>query len=176
MFTLITGNCGKAKEFKSVLPDIQTLELDLPEIQHTDPQKVIEHKLQSALAFGSRNLMVEDTSLCFNGMGHLPGPLIKWFIQELGLAELATLAHSIGTGSALATTCIGIYRVDKQEYQYFSGSTRGRISPPKGENGFGWDKIFIPDGSNRTFAEMTDSDKWHYSMRRKSLEACLKVI
>ena len=51
----------------------------------------------------------------------------------------------------------------------FSGEVRGQIArAPRGDRGFGWDTIFIPDGETRTFAEMTPEEKDRLSMRRKA--------
>lgn len=46
----------------------------------------------------------------------------------------------------------------------------GHIVPPRGEHGFGWDRVFQPDGSEKTFAEMSEAEKNVHSMRRVALE------
>ena len=40
----------------------------------------------------------------------------------------------------------------------------------RGESGFGWDPIFVPDGDERTYAEMSTGEKNEVSMRRKAFE------
>ena len=56
------------------------------------------------------------------------------------------------------------------EYQFFSGSCKGKVTfPSKGNNGFGYDSIFIPQGANKTFAEMLPEEKAKYSHRAKAL-------
>ena len=44
----ITGNAAKYKETKLIIPEIEQLEIDLPEIQESDPKKIIEAKLLEA--------------------------------------------------------------------------------------------------------------------------------
>jgi non-canonical purine NTP pyrophosphatase (RdgB/HAM1 family) len=49
--------------------------------------------------------------------------------------------------------------LDGGEVRFFDGELRGKIAmSPKGENGFGWDKIFIPDGHEITRAEMDNQN------------------
>ncbi len=66
--------------------------------------------------------------------------------------------------SVIAKTVIGY--TDGKEIKYFQGSIAGKIVLPKGNNGFGWDKIFLPLNSNKTFGEMTSSEKNKISMRK----------
>uniref|UniRef100_A0A5B7B9S1 Putative inosine triphosphate pyrophosphatase n=1 Tax=Davidia involucrata TaxID=16924 RepID=A0A5B7B9S1_DAVIN len=51
----------------------------------------------------------------------------------------------------------------------FSGKTPGKIVPPRGPNGFGWDPIFQPDGYDQTYAEMSKEQKNKISTRSKAL-------
>ena len=51
------------------------------------------------------------------------------------------------------------------------GEVHGEIAQsPRGDNGFGYDPIFIPDGTSKTFAEMSDAEKDTCSMRRRAVE------
>jgi inosine/xanthosine triphosphate pyrophosphatase family protein len=53
----------------------------------------------------------------------------------------------------------------------YSGEVAGRIAPaPAGSGGFGWDRVFIPDRSERSFGEMDADEKQRYSMRRLAYE------
>ena len=67
---------------------------------------------------------------------------------------------------AKAVVWIG-YINNQGEIQYFNSSIEGSIVKPVGENGFGWDQIFKPDGYNKTFAEMSFEEKNKISMRKK---------
>ena len=50
------------------------------------------------------------------------------------------------------------------------------IAEPRGEGGFGYDPLFVPEGESRTVAEMTDSEKNEISHRARALEAILKKL
>ncbi len=170
----VTGNKNKFKEARSVIPDLQELAIDLPEIQETDPKIIIEAKLHEALKHKNGGLIVEDTSLyfdCLSGQGQngLPGPLIKWFLKTLGNSGLATLVEKFGNAKAEAHTVIG-YAKDAEHVHYFEGVVHGTIVAPRGETTFGWDPIFQPDGHTKTFAEMSREEKNKISMRREAFQ------
>ena len=74
----ITGNQGKLREVRELLPDIQGIELDLTEIQELDATKIIRAKLAEAQKSHAGRFIVEDTSLYLDDMNGLPGPLVKW--------------------------------------------------------------------------------------------------
>jgi XTP/dITP diphosphohydrolase len=57
-----------------------------------------------------------------------------------------------------------------KEVLFFEGIIKGKIVKQKGESGFGWDPIFVPEGKTKTFAEMTIKEKNSISHRKKALE------
>jgi inosine triphosphate pyrophosphatase len=164
----ITGNKDKLREVQALIPDVQSIDMDLPEIQEIDPHKVIAAKLAEARKYLSSALLVEDTSLSLDGMGGLPGPFAKWFVRSIGVDGLYELAKTFGA-RATARTIIG-YADENNEMHFFEGSLGGLVVPPRGTDGFGWDAIFQPDNSSRTFAEMTPEDKNQCSMRKRAVE------
>lgn len=60
-----------------------SVKLDLPELQG-EPEEISKEKCRLAAKEVGGAVMVEDTSLCFNALGGLPGPYIKWFLEKLG--------------------------------------------------------------------------------------------
>ncbi len=169
MLYFVTGNQNKFKEIQAILDDVEQLDIDLPEIQDIDPKKIIEAKLQEALKHKSEACVVEDTSLYFECLNGLPGPLIKWFLKEMGTEGLTTLVAKMGNNRAEAKTVIG-YAKTPDEIYFFEGSIKGSIVQPRGDTKFGWDPIFQPDGFDKTFAEMTLEEKNQVSMRRVATE------
>ncbi len=174
MLRFVTGNRNKLEEARSVIPDLEQLDLDLPEIQEVDPQAVIEAKLQAALAQHQAGIVVEDTSLFVDSLKGLPGPLIKWFEKTVGYDGLARMAAASGDAAAEARVTLG-YADESGNISYFSGSIRGTIVPSRGE-GFGWDVIFQPEGETRTFAEMPIEEKNAMSMRKIAFEKLKEAL
>lgn len=158
----ITGSRHKFAEIKDVITDIEQVDIDLDELQDIDPKKIIDHKLKEAFKHHSGPFIVEDTSLYLDCLNGLPGPLIKWFIKTVGRDGLVGITQKFNNAKATARTIIG-YAKSKNELHFFEGEIHGKIVAPRGENGFGWDPIFQPEGHDKTFAEMPVKNM---SMRR----------
>jgi non-canonical purine NTP pyrophosphatase (RdgB/HAM1 family) len=168
-FIFVTGNMDKVHWVEKFLGQkIEHHKLDLDEIQDLDPAKVLEHKAIEAYRIIQRPVLVEDTSLVFKALGQLPGPLIKFFLEELGNDGLCRLLDGYEDRSAIATITFGYY--DGTEFKPFSAELFGKISPiPKGEFGHGWDGIFIREGQSKTNAEMTETEYAQNSARKVAI-------
>ncbi len=164
----ITGNKGKFEEVKAMLPFMEQLDLDLPEIQELDAHAIIRAKLHAAFEHKTGEFIVEDTSLYLDCLHSLPGTLIKWFLKAMGPEGLARLAVVLGDKKAQAKVIIG-YAKSPEEVVFFEGVIHGTIVLPRGLSGFGWDTIFQPEGYEKTFGEMSRTEKNAISMRRISL-------
>ena len=161
-----TGNPHKVARIASILdqPVIQT-EIDLPEVQAVDVREVIEAKTRAAYQSLGQPVLVEDTSLSFRAWNGLPGALIKWFLSTVGNDGLCRMLSPFEDRRATAETCLGYF--DGRAFVVFSGKVEGTIvAQPRGERGFGWDPIFQPQGSEKTFAEMTSEESAPVDMRR----------
>lgn len=164
----ITGNKNKFKEAQAILPEVEQLDIDLPEIQEIDSHEIIKAKLETALAHAQGECIVEDTSFYLDCLNGLPGPLIKWFLMAVGKEGLMDITRKFNNDKASAKTMIG-YARNKEEIYFFEGIIEGRVVSPRGDSGFGWDPIFLPNGHERTFAEMNTEEKNEISMRRIAL-------
>jgi non-canonical purine NTP pyrophosphatase (RdgB/HAM1 family) len=165
----ITGNKGKLREIQALIPDVQGVDMDLTEIQEIDAHKIIAAKLAEAQRYQPGTFIVEDTSLSIDSMNGLPGPLVKWFLKAVGVLGVYKLTETFESPKGTARTIVG-YADEDGNILFFEGSIKGTVVPPRGTNGFGWDAIFQPEGSSKTFAEMTLDEKNQFSMRRLAVE------
>lgn len=130
--------------------------LDLVEIQSLDLKEIVEYKARQAYETLGKPVVVEDTSFSISSLGRLPGPLIKWFIDEIGLIALCKLDNS-PKRTVLVSSVYAYY--DGHELTYFEKEIAGTLAEyPKGQEGFGWNPIFIPAGSTKTLAEMSAAE------------------
>jgi len=169
MLTFITSSVDKLAEVERLLGRPLAREsLVLEEIQAIELEPVVHHKARQAFAALGRPVLVEDTGLAFAAWNGLPGALIKWFLTSLGAVGICRLLRHETNREATATTAFAYY--DGVTMRVFSGAVRGMIpEAPRGSFGFGWDVIFQPLASVRTFAEMTPEEKDQFSMRRIAL-------
>jgi inosine triphosphate pyrophosphatase len=164
--TYITGNQKKADYLSSYLGHpISHRKVDLDEIQSLDLKKIVEHKVRQAYAIVGGPVVVEDTSLEMKALGGLPGPFIKYFLEQISLQDICSLVAS--KDRAATARCVFAY-FDGENENYFEGSVNGIIAEkPAGEGAFGFGKIFIPEGYEGTQAELNkeDHEKMYTTMK-----------
>ncbi len=153
----ITGNADKAAYLARHLGvALEHQKVDLDEIQSTSLEDIVEHKVRQAYDRIGKPVLVEDVALGFDALGGLPGPFIKFFVDAPnGLEKLCRMIDTLDTRKAEAACVYGYY--DGTRLELFRGGLRGDIAnTPRGEGGFGWDKIFCPDGyEGRSRAELS---------------------
>jgi len=86
------------------------------------------------------------------------------------------MAGVFGDTSAYAQTIIAYQADANSEAQLFVGQTHGKIVEPRGENRFGWDPCFQPEGSDLTYSEMTSQQKNLISHRNKALQKFIQFL
>lgn len=165
----ITSNPDKAKHMSKLLGyNVKPVSIVIPEIQSLDLKEVIMHKTSTAYNLLQKPLFLDDVSLVISAMKRLPGPLIKFFIQELGNEKICEIVNLFDSRDALAQAIIGYH--DGEDMHFFKGEVRGQIAlKPSGKRGFGWDNIFIPKGYSKVRAEMTDDEYEQTSPRTIAL-------
>src|SRR5262249_56054370 len=93
------------------------------------------------------------------------GAVVKWGEKGGGGAGVGRMGEGFSERSATALCAIGY--CDGGEVVTARGETSGSIADaPRGDGGFGWDVLFLPEGSDRTFAEMSPEEKDAISHRR----------
>ena len=155
--TFITGNQNKADYLAKYLGvPVEHHKIDLDELQSVKLSVIVEHKVKQAYETIKSPVLVEDVSLEFTALGRLPGPFIKWFLEELDFQTICNLLEGKDR-SAVGRCMFGYY--DGEELRLFEGSLNGTISTePRGKDGYGWDQIFIPEGYDVTRAELSEED------------------
>jgi len=167
---LITGNAGKAREFSELLGfDIEHQKLDLTEVQALDVSDVAGAKAQEAFNILNRPVMVDDTGFSVHAWNGLPGAFIAWFLKTVDTGGLLKMAASLEDRGVDVTTAIGY--ADSSGVRVFTGTVTGTLPiEERGTEGFGYDPIFVPEGYDKTFAEMTADEKNAISMRRRAVD------
>lgn len=156
--TFITGNQNKADYLSKYLGHpVDHVKLNLDEIQSTDLNEIVEHKVKQAYNLIKKPVIVEDVSLEFVSLGGLPGPFIKFFVEKVSFEVICSMIGNGLSRKATARCVFGYF--DGQELKLFEGHLDGKIAnKPSGNNGYGWDKIFIPQGYNVTRASLNEDD------------------
>ncbi|CAL8143794.1 unnamed protein product [Orchesella dallaii] len=177
----VTGNKYKLREFTQILGEgfpykITHQGIDLPEYQG-EPDEVSRLKCKLAYEIIKRPVIVEDTCLCFNALGGLPGPYVKHFLEKVGPDGLFKMLHGFDDHSAVAIASIAYCNGNVDKIKIFQGMTFGTIVNPRGGQRLGWNVWpFIPDGCDKTFAEMSPDAKNEISHRKRAVEVMRKYF
>ena len=156
----VTTNEHKHREVEGILGvELERTAPDIPEVQALDFAEVAAHKARSAFEALGRPpypVMVEDSGIVILAWNGLPGALTKWFLASVGNEGLLEM---LGGGERRARAVCAVAVADGGgEVRVFQGEVGGEISPePRGRGGFGWDPIFVPEGSDLTYAQMGEA-------------------
>jgi len=176
-----SNNEYKSKELLDIinpeLPEameIRALKMKIEEIQSSDSEKIVRDKVVKAFSKVRRPLFVGHTGLYIEHFGDLPGGLTQTVWESLQADKFCEFFGRTENTAAVARTMLGY--CDGRSILTFEGEVKGRIAvEPRGDRSFQWDCVFIPEGHDRTFAEMGDL-KNEMSSRRLALQALVKHL
>jgi XTP/dITP diphosphohydrolase len=167
-----TSNKHKFDEARDVLKnygiELRMINRKVEEIQSENLKKIALHALKKALVCDKLPMIVEDAGLFINALNGFPGPYSSYVHKTLGIDGIIKLMRKKDDRDAefRSVVAFGSSSVVKT----YQGVVKGKIArKPRGKSGFGFDPIFIPKGSEKTFAEMSLEDKNRYSHRAIAL-------
>lgn len=171
-----TKNEHKLREINEILGrDLELVSVELSEPQGVRVEDVVREKAEDAFHKTGKFVLVEDTSLEFVAWNGLPGALIKWFLDTVGNEGILKMLVGETNRKAIAKTAIAFF--DGTQAHVFVGEISGTIPEMvRGTGGFGWDSIFVPNGYEKSFAEMIPAEKNAISMRKIALERMEKEL
>jgi len=182
-----TNNHNKVQEVRAVLRglfNIITLkeagiDIDIPEPHNTLEANATE-KSKTIFTLTRQNCFSEDTGLEVEALDGEPGVKSARYAGEDrsfddNIEKLLSKLLPFENRSARFRTVISLI-LDGKEY-FFEGICPGKIiSERRGTNGFGYDPVFVPDGSDNSFAEMDMDGKNKFSHRKKAMEKLISFL
>ena len=184
---LASHNQGKIQEFRSLFApsDITILsagELSLPQPEETANDFTGNAAIKALAASRASGLpaLSDDSGFCVEALGGRPGVYSARWAGPDGDADIAMRrVHTEMEGASdtraafVAVLCLAW---PDGTTHFVEGRCAGHIVwPPRGKNGHGYDPMFVPQGSLRTFAEMTPEEKNALSHRGKALTLFLNT-
>ncbi len=182
-----THNKHKLDEVRSLLPaSLHLITLDEAGVLEEIPEpfnsleenaSVKSYTVYQRTGF---NCFSEDTGLEVEALGGAPGAKSARYAGEKATSDsnIALLLSNLATEknrNARFRTVISL-RFEDQEF-LFEGLCPGRIlTEKKGSSGFGYDPVFVPNGSGQTFAEMTMAEKNIFSHRQKAMTQLVRFL
>ncbi|MER8953098.1 RdgB/HAM1 family non-canonical purine NTP pyrophosphatase [Mesorhizobium sp. M0833] len=172
-------NAGKLREFTDLMAPFgieakSAKEYGLPEPDETGTtfeQNALIKALAAAKATGLPALS-DDSGLCVDALDGAPGVYTANWAEtpdgsrdfgmamqrtEVALQEVGAITPAQRKGRFVAVICLAF---PDGQAEYFRGEVEGTLVwPPRGELGFGYDPVFLPDGFEKTFGEMSAEEK-----------------
>ena len=166
-----SSNEHKFEEVQRILSNlgvnIKLFKTTLEEIQSNSLNEIAKRKAIDAFTKIQKPIIIEDDGLFINSLNGFPGPYSSYAYDTIGNTGIIQLLENTELRDAkfvaIIAYCNGI-----DEVKLFESSIPGKISKEIEKGGWGYDPIFIPDGESKTFANVSDKDK--FSHRSASLK------
>jgi XTP/dITP diphosphohydrolase len=176
----ITGNKGKVLEATEKLRplgfSVVQNDLGYPEIQTDSLEEVAAWGVSHVQERFHHPFILEDAGLFIEALQGFPGVYSKYVFLTIGLEGILRLLENVENRTAVFRSVFAFGEPGKKPIIAI-GECPGTISMKKlGTHGFGYDPIFIPDGAEKTFGEMTVGEKNRFSHRAKALDELVIVL
>jgi len=166
-----SSNENKFQEAERILSDlgvqINFYKTILEEIQSNDLNDIAEKKAINAYDLIQKPVIIEDDGLFINSLNGFPGPYSSYAYDTIGNKGIMNLLENSQVRDANFVSIIA-YCDNDYGVKLFESSIPGKISSVIEKGGWGYDPIFIPDGESKTYANVSDKDK--FSHRSASLK------
>ena len=186
---IATTNNGKTREYRELLKatEIELVGLDAfpplrePAEDGATFRENAEFKARSYAEQVGEWVLADDSGLEVAALNGAPGVHSARFGGDVGYPEkIALLLEEIKDAadrSARFVCVISIARADGSAAATAVGECKGSIAlEPSGSNGFGYDPVFIPEGFDRTFGEMSDAEKRSLSHRARAADEIIRKM
>lgn len=169
----VSSNPNKFREIEPILRQYgigsQLIEMSIQEIQSESVHRIAEAKSTYAFKHLLRPVVIEDDGFYISSLNGFPGQYSSFVYKTLGNQGILKLMLNEVNRRAYFLSVI-VYN-DGHTLKMFSGKTQGMLSKVTAEGGWGFDPIFLPKDTNKTYAELSRlNKKSFYSHRRKSIE------
>ncbi len=167
----VSSNTHKFTEAERILSNLG-LELNLfkttlEEIQSNSLSEIAKRKALDAYSKVQKPVIIEDDGLFIDSLDGFPGPYSSYAYDTIGNKGIIRLLENSESRNAKFVAIIA-YCNGVDDVQLFESSIPGKISLSIEKGGWGYDPIFIPDGESKTYANVSDKDK--FSHRSASLK------
>ncbi len=162
-----TGNINKFNEARSILSRygfaVAMLRVKGDEIQSDSLREIAQTSVKNAFKRSGLPIFVEDAGLFIDALGGFPGPYAAYAYKTIHNSGILKFMENVADRRAKFQSVIAFCDQNLCEPECFDGESKGEITPTErksqGKSAFGFDPIFQPNGSSKSFAEMTIEEK-----------------
>lgn len=188
-------NTGKIKEISEMLKNIEGIKINVSSLQdyslnnNSEPDEPHEnfmenatHKAKHYASLTKQATLSDDSGLCIEALNGFPGIRTKEFVEKCGgidnaFLKLENMLKGQHNFRAYFNSATVLYVPTEDYLITHEAKDSGLICfPPRGNAGFAFDPIFIPDGYTKTFAELGLAKKNQISHRAKAIQGLIKKL
>ncbi len=193
---IASHNQGKIDEIRTMLASygvtvVSARDLNLPDVEETGAtfKENAELKAVQLSDLSGKPCLADDSGLCVDALGGRPGVYSARYAERIEEGKVVRdFDKAIGTlvdelkqsGSAdwsAHFSCVLAFKVPEQNCRFFEGRVDGKIvSERSGNQGFGFDPVFVPNGFDKTFANFSKDEKAAVSHRGRAFEQFIKEV
>ena len=173
--TFVTTNKHKFKEVQDILKDypveLEQLDMDYEENHDESIEEIARGAAKKLADKLNRPVVLEDTGLFFEAYNNFPGALPKFVINSIGFKGIFKLLGGESRKAYFKT--VAAFCEPDSEPILFEGIMKGEITEKiynEHKDEMPYDKIFIPEGKNKTISEMTLEEKNSFSQRAEAFK------
>ena len=185
-FLIATHNQGKVNEFREMFASlgievISAIDLGLPEIEETGKTFAENARLKAVSAAKGAKMpaLADDSGLCVEALDGAPGIYsARWAGEKRDFLlaaerikdELKAKDKNINGEKAYFICVLSLAEPNGSAIEFTGRVDGSLIYPPRGKNGFGYDPIFIPQGSTQTYGEIIQQEKNQSNHRARAFD------
>ena len=182
-------NKGKIKEIKELLAPLNIAvktsdDIEIPDVEETGTTFAENSLLKSSAIAKITGIacIADDSGLCVDALNGAPGIYSARYAPnrdfDKGMEKLLTeMKESANKSRSAHFSCVISLAYPDGKYEIFEGRVDGHIAEKKqGNGGFGYDPLFIPDGFDKSFAELGSEIKNNISHRARAMQKLLAYL
>lgn len=187
---IASTNEGKVREIQKILRDLEGIKINIRSLKDYNIPAPYEpynsfiknaiHKAKYYAANTKIPTLSEDSGLMIEALNGFPGVKTKAFSQECGgmaktFVKLEAMLKDADNDAACFNSAIVLYMPSHDYLIAHEAKDKGKLAfPPRGDDGFAFDPVFVPEGFDKTFAELGLEIKNNISHRAKAMEGLIQ--
>ena len=178
---LVTSNSGKVEELTYILKPFghqaSQLNVECPEIQASTLEEVVDFGLDWLVANKIQTpFIIDDAGIFIEALQNFPGVYSRYVYDTIGLQGVLKQMEGLEDRSTTFKCVLGLMLEDGTKHKFVGECKGNLIHEERGTGGFGYDPIFIPNGYDKTFSELSPKEKNAVSHRGRAMKKLVDFL
>jgi len=141
---------------------VQPMNLELTELQHDDPAVIARASVKEAYNLLGAPVIKCDSGIRIPGLNSFPGPYSNYVQRTIGVDGLLQVCDGLEDRSAVIYSVVAFCDQRLDPVAFYDETPGTLLKEKRGEHGYFFDFIFVPQGYTQTLAEFDDTKRWKF--------------